>query len=74
MEKVGKFVIIDLETMDFFKDSEGKLSLFETEVEALKNSWFYELENVHILEVKNHYDEDENDRAHEEYVKEQLKK
>ena len=67
-------MIINLETMDFFKDLEGKLSLFETEEEALKKSWFYELENVHILEVKNYYDEYENDRAHKEWVKEQLKK
>lgn len=59
---IDKFVIINLETLDYFKDENKKLKLFDTIEDARRTAWIYELENVHILEIKGYYDEDENDR------------
>lgn len=59
---IDKFVIINLETLDYFKDENKKIKLFDTIEDTRRTAWIYELENVHILEIKDYYDEEENDR------------
>lgn len=51
MGKEGKFVVIDLETMTFFKNEEGKLKYFDTEEEACNTCGMYELD-ASVLEIK----------------------
>jgi hypothetical protein len=47
----GKYVIIDLRNMDFFKDLEDKIMYFDTEEDACDHCGFYELENVWVMKL-----------------------
>lgn len=59
---IGKFIILNLTTFDYFKDENKNIKYFDELKDAERTAWMCELENVHILEIKNWYDEDENDR------------
>lgn len=47
----GQYVIIDLRTMDFMKDEEGKIIYYETLVEACDVCGMYEFENAWIMKL-----------------------
>lgn len=67
---IGKYVIIDLDTMDFFKShKDNKMIFFKSKREAIESAWIHELYNASILRISAWYDENENDRKHEEYLK-----
>ncbi len=63
----GKYVIIDLRTMDFMKDQDGIIKYYDTEEEAglecgineLENAWVMKLIYNHIEDKVTHH-EDEN--------------
>jgi hypothetical protein len=48
----GKFIIMNLETMEYFKTVDGKLKYFDTIEDANDHCWIYELSNAWILELK----------------------
>jgi hypothetical protein len=52
---IGKFVIIDIRNMDFMKDKEDKVVLYDTEEEARIVCGIYEFQNVWIAELKYNY-------------------
>jgi len=47
----GKYVIIDLRTMDFMKDEHGIIKYYDTEEEAGLTCGIQELENAWILKL-----------------------
>lgn len=50
-----KYIIVDLRTMDFMKDENGKLKIYDTENEASTICGLYEFENAWICKlVYNH--------------------
>ena len=54
----GKYVIINLRTMDFMKDKDGIIKYYDTEEEASIVCGVYELENAWILKlIYNHIEE-----------------
>lgn len=54
MEK-DKYVIIDFKTMDFMKDEDDKINVYDTEDEAASVCGMYEFENVWVCKlVYNH--------------------
>jgi hypothetical protein len=58
MEK-GKFVIVDFRTMDFMKDKEGKINVYDTQEEASDVCGIYEFENAWVCKlIYNHKEED----------------
>ena len=46
-----KYVIIDLRTMDFMKNSEGKINFYDTEEEAKLVCGMYEFENAWVMKL-----------------------
>lgn len=56
--KRGRFVIIDLRTMDFMKDKDGFLNVYESEEEASLVCGMYEFENAWVCELKYNHIED----------------
>ena len=53
---VGKYLIVtDLLFSDFFKDGNGKISLFDTYKDAVSTCFMYEPENALILKVEYNY-------------------
>lgn len=54
-----KFIIIDLINMEFMKNEEGKIKLYDTEEEACDVCGIYEVENAWVCELKyNHIEKD----------------
>ena len=54
----GKYVIIDLRTMDFMKDENGTIKYYDTEEEAGLTCGIQELENAWVMKlVFNHIEE-----------------
>ena len=49
--KRGQFVIIDLRNMDFMKDKEGKICVYDTEEDALLTCGMYEFENAWVMKL-----------------------
>jgi hypothetical protein len=47
----GKYVIIDLRTMDFMKDQDGIIKYYDTEEEACNICGIYELENAWVMKL-----------------------
>jgi hypothetical protein len=47
----GKYVIIDLRTMDFMKDQDGIIKYYDTEEDAGLTCGIQELENAWILKL-----------------------
>lgn len=60
--KKGQFVIIDLINMDFMKNKEKKIRVYDTEYEALEVCGIYEFENVWVCELKYNYIEIKDER------------
>lgn len=60
--KKGQFVIIDLINMDFMKNKEKKIYVYDTEDEALEVCGIYEFENVWVCELKYNYIEIKDER------------
>jgi hypothetical protein len=57
--KRGQFVIVDLRNMDFMKDKENKICVYDTEQEASEVCGMYEFENAWVCELKyNHIEND----------------
>jgi hypothetical protein len=50
--KRGQFVIIDLRNMDFMKDKEGKINVYDTEEDASLVCGMYEFENAWVCELQ----------------------
>lgn len=46
-----KFVIIDLRDMDYKKDENGNISLYDTEEEACSVCGMYEFENAWVMKL-----------------------
>ena len=47
----GKYIIIDLRNMDYFKDLEGNLKYFDTEEDANLTAGIYEVENAWVMKL-----------------------
>ena len=47
----GKYVIIDLRTMDFMKDQDGIMKYYDTEEEAGLECGINELENAWVMKL-----------------------
>ena len=55
----GKYVIIDLRTMDFMKDQDGIMKYYDTEEEAGLECGINELENAWVMKlIYNHIEEE----------------
>ena len=56
----GKYVIIDLRNMNYMKDKDGKIIVYDTEEEASLTCGMYEFENAWICKlIFNYIDEGE---------------
>jgi len=54
-----QYVIIDLRNMDFMKDKNGKICVYNTEEQASVTCGMYEFENAWVCELKyNHIEND----------------
>lgn len=47
----GQYVIIDLRTMDFMKDEEGKIVYYDLEQDALETCGMYEFKNAWVCKL-----------------------
>lgn len=47
----GQFIIIDIRTMDFMRDAEGKMRFYDTEEEACNVCGMYEFENAWVMKL-----------------------
>jgi hypothetical protein len=55
----GQYVIIDIRTMDFMKNEEGKINYYDTEQEACDVCGIYEFENAWVMKlIYNHIEKD----------------
>lgn len=55
----GQFIIIDLRTMDFMKNEEGRMNFYDTLDDALLTCGMYEFENAWVVQlVHNHQERD----------------
>lgn len=54
----GKFVIINLNDMDYMKDEKGNINYYDTFTEAALTCGIYEFDDVWIMELKYNYRED----------------
>ena len=55
----GTYVIIDLRNMDYMKDKEGKINVYDTLEEACLVCGMYEFENAWVCKLEfNHIEDD----------------
>ena len=55
----GQYVIIDLRTMYFMKNEEGKINYYDTEEDACTVCGMYEFENAWVMKlIYNHIEKD----------------
>jgi hypothetical protein len=55
----GQYIIVDLKTMDFMKNEEGKINYYDTEEEACDVCGIYELPNAWVMKlIYNHIEQD----------------
>ena len=55
----GKYVIIDLRDMDYMKDKEGKINVYDTLEDACLVCGMYEFENAWVCKLEfNHIEKD----------------
>ena len=47
----GQFIIIDLRTMDFMKDNEGRIKFYNTLDDALLICGMYEFQNAWVMKL-----------------------
>jgi hypothetical protein len=58
----GAHVVIDIRSMDFMKDKEGKIIFYPTEEDACMACGMYELENAWVMKlIYNHIEEADNE-------------
>ena len=57
----GKYVIIDLRTMDFMKDKDGIIKYYDTEEEAGLTCGIQELENAWVMKLIYNHIEDKDE-------------
>jgi hypothetical protein len=50
-KETGKYVIVDFKTMDYMKDKNGKINIYDTEEEAASTCGMYEFENVWVCKL-----------------------
>ena len=55
----GKFVIIDLRSMDFMKGEDGKIEYYDTMGEACAVCGVYEFEDVWVVQLMYNHKEDD---------------
>ena len=53
----GQFIILDLQTMDYMKDKDGKVIYFDTMIEACETCGMYEFEDVWVMQLMSNYKE-----------------
>jgi hypothetical protein len=55
----GQYIIIDLRTMDFMKNSKGEITYYDTEEYACDVCGMYEFENAWVMKlIYNHIEKD----------------
>ena len=55
----GQFIIIDIRTMDFMKNEEGRMNFYDTLDDALLVCGMYEFENAWVMQlIYNHIEEE----------------
>lgn len=59
IEMKGQFVIIDLRNMDFMKNEEGKIKVYDTEEDAYIDCGMYEFENAWVMQLMYNHNEAE---------------
>lgn len=47
----GKYVIIDIRSMEYFKDLESKIKYFDTEEDACRTAGMYEVKNAWVMKL-----------------------
>lgn len=47
----GQYVIIDLKSMDFMKNTKGQINYYDSEEQACEVCGMYELENVWVMKL-----------------------
>ena len=52
-----KYIILNLSTMDYFKDKEGNLKYFDSEKDAHNACWIHELPDAWICKLIYNYKE-----------------
>lgn len=62
----GKFIIVDLRSMDYMKNDKGEVIYYDTEEQASEVCGMYEFENVWILELKHNHKENLSDTPSED--------
>lgn len=62
----GKFIIVDLRSMDYMKNDKGEVIYYDTEGQASEVCGMYEFENVWILELKHNHKENLSDTPSED--------
>ena len=68
-DKAGKYVIIDFLRMDFMKDENGVINLYDTQEEAGLTCGMYEFDNAWISKlIFNHIEEEWDDRHEAKYT------
>ena len=55
----GKYIVIDLNSWEYWKDLDGNLKVFETEEDARVHCGVYEPENVWICKLVYNYIDEE---------------
>lgn len=50
-KKDGKYIIVDLRTMNYMKDKNGEIVYYNTEREAFNACGIYEVENAWIMKL-----------------------
>ena len=56
-DKKGKFITLDLRTMDYFKNEDKTLKYFDTFEDAMVHCGIYELEDVWVCMIIENYKE-----------------
>ena len=55
----GQYIIVDLNTMEYFKTVEGEMMFFDTDEDALLHCGIYELPNAWVMKlIYNHIEQD----------------
>lgn len=57
----GKFIIVDLNNMDYMKNEKGEINYYDTKEQASEVCGMYEFEDAWILELKHNHKENLSD-------------
>lgn len=58
----GKYVIVDLRNMDYMKNEQGNINLYDTEEDAVLTCGMYEFEDAWVVKLIYNHKEPEIDR------------